>query len=279
MNETVAYIRGALGALYPAGEVNTLIRRIIEYVCRMPLAQQLLCKDTQLSQTEKERIHIIVRRLEKMEPLQYVFGETVFCGLTLEVNPSVLIPRPETEELVELIRQTETDRCLKIMDTGTGSGCIAIALAHYLPEAEVYAVDISESALATARSNAVRNGVSINFIHADILRTTLPELPPLDVIVANPPYVRESEKKDMQANVLDYEPPIALFVPDDDPLLFYRRIAAVGRERLKPDGRLFLEVNEAFGAATVSLLHETGYRNIELIRDLSNKERIIKAVI
>ncbi|MDR0756620.1 MAG: peptide chain release factor N(5)-glutamine methyltransferase [Tannerella sp.] len=311
MNETVIYMRKALAPLYPAEEINSLVRRIIAHVCLMPLHQQLLCKDTQFSRTEKVRIHAIIQRLEKAEPVQYVLGETEFYGLTFEVNPSVLIPRPETEELVELILRTPgctqgenpnsgesdfdgrepcvrrhshsaqgaTGKGLKILDVGTGSGCIAIALARHLKEAEIHAIDISGKALETARRNALRHGVNVRFAQADVLREMPSSLPPFDVIVSNPPYVRECEKVGMYANVLDFEPHVALFVPDDDPLLFYRQIASAGIEKLTPGGRLFFEINEACGAAVVKMLYEKGYRDVELIRDMSGKERMTRAKI
>jgi release factor glutamine methyltransferase len=277
MNETVTYIRNMLGKLYPAEEINSLVRRIVEHVCQMPLHQQLLCKDKQLSRTEKERIRAIVQRLESAEPMQYILGEVEFYGLTLEVNPSVLIPRPETEELVDLMLQSLTGKGLKILDIGTGSGCIALALARHLEAAEVYAVDISEGALVTAKRNAQRNGAVVHFVQTDILREMPSSFPPFDVIVSNPPYICESEKKGMHANVLDFEPHEALFVPDDDPLLFYRRIASVGIEKLTPNGWLFFEINAAFGKVTVEMLREKGYRDVESVHDLSNKERMIKA--
>ncbi|MDR2120260.1 MAG: peptide chain release factor N(5)-glutamine methyltransferase [Tannerella sp.] len=278
MNETVTYMRKTLGNLYSAEEVNSLVRRIVEHVCLMPLHRQLADKDRQFLQTEKARIRAIVQRLEKAEPVQYVFGETEFYNLTFEVNPSVLIPRPETEELVDfIVRTLKKSNGLKILDIGTGSGCIAVALARYLKDAEVYALDISGDALETAARNARRHGVGVRFIRADILREMPSSLPPLDVIVANPPYVRECEKHGMHANVLAFEPHEALFVPDDDPLLFYRRIASAGIERLRPDGRLFFEINEACGDIVVEMLREKGYRDVEIVRDLSGKERIICA--
>lgn len=283
MNETVTYIRDTLDCLYPVEEINSLVRRVVEHVCHMPLHQQLLRKDTQLSQTEKERIRAIVQRLVTAEPVQYVLGETTFCGLTFEVDSSVLIPRPETEELMEVVIRTLSDsrlniRELKIWDVGTGSGCIAIALARYLPEAEVYASDISGRALETAKCNARRNGVAVRFVEADILRETPSSLPSFDVIVSNPPYICVSEKSGMHANVLDFEPHEALFVPDGDPLLFYRRIASAGVDKLTPGGWLFFEINEACGEIVVDMLCRKGYRDVKLIRDLSNKERMIKAI-
>ena len=277
MKETITYIHNALVNLYPADEISNFARRIVEHVCQMSLRQQLVCKDKQLSQTEKEHIRAMVQRLEKSEPLQYILGKTEFYGLTLEVNPDVLIPRPETEELVELSLQKIKGKQVKILDVGTGSGCIAIVLAHRLKNAEVYAIDLSENALETAKRNARLNNVSIRFERVDILHETLPFATAFDVLISNPPYVRESEKSEMLPSVLNFEPHQALFVPDDDPLLFYRRIALLGNEKLSSGGWLFFEINTAFAADMIGLLRRQSYRNAEIICDLSNKERIIAA--
>jgi release factor glutamine methyltransferase len=278
MNETITYIQDTLKSLYPAEEIRSLTRWIMEKVCGFLPYQQILHKDMQLSRTEKEHIRRIVQRLGKSEPVQYVFGETEFYGLAFEVNPSVLIPRPETEELVGHILRACTAPGLHVLDIGTGSGCIAVALARHLREAEVTAVDISEAALATAQRNARRNGVAIRFEKADILTITESPLPSFDLIASNPPYVTESEKAAMERNVLDYEPHQALFVPGRDPLLFYRRIAAFGMEKLAEDGALFLEINAAYGSMTVDMLREKGFRQVELLRDMSGKNRFIKAM-
>jgi release factor glutamine methyltransferase len=277
MKETITYIRNALVNLYPANEINNFAHRMVEHVCQMPLPQQLVCKDKQLSQTEQKHIRAMVQRLEKSEPLQYILGKTEFYRLTLEVNPDVLIPRPETEELVELALQKIKGKRIKIMDIGTGCGCIAIALAHKLKDAEVYAIDLSENALETAKRNARRNNVSIHFEQVDILREKWPFAITFDVLISNPPYVCESEKSEMLPCVLNFEPHRALFVPDDDPLLFYRRIALLGNEKLSSGGWLFFEINAAFAADIIELLRRQNYRKAEIICDLSNRERIIAA--
>jgi release factor glutamine methyltransferase len=277
MNETVAYMKDSLKSLYPPEEVRSLVRWIIEEVCGLSPGQQLLHKDTQLSVTEKERIRGIVQRLEKSEPVQYILGETTFYGLPFEVNPSVLIPRPETEELVAHILRTQTAPGRRVLDIGTGSGCIAVTLAKYLPEADVFALDISEAALATADRNARRNGVSVRFRQADMLSASAEAFPSFDLIVSNPPYVKESEKAGMHPNVLAYEPHPALFVPDDDPLLFYRRIAAFALEKLTENGTLYVEINASCGESAVNLLRGKGFRTVELLRDLSGKDRFLIA--
>ncbi|MDR3268915.1 MAG: peptide chain release factor N(5)-glutamine methyltransferase [Tannerella sp.] len=277
MNESAAYIRDSLKSLYPPEEIRSFSRRIMECVCGLSPVQQILRKDKQLSHTEKERIREIVQRLGKSEPIQYVLGETSFYGLVFEVNPSVLIPRPETEELVDHMLRTPTPAGMRVLDVGTGSGCIAVALAKRLTGATVFAVDISDAALETAKRNALRNGVSVQFMQADILSEPASSFPVFDRIVSNPPYVKESEKAGMHPNVLNYEPHQALFVPDDDPLLFYRRIATLAREKLTDNGSLFLEINAACGAIVVEMLHEKAFREIELMCDLSGKDRFVKA--
>ncbi|MDR2139788.1 MAG: peptide chain release factor N(5)-glutamine methyltransferase [Tannerella sp.] len=279
MNETTAYIRDSLQTLYPPEEIRSLTRRVIEYVCGLPLHEQMLRKDTQLSCAEKRRIREVVQRLEQSEPIQYIMGEVSFGGLSFEVNPSVLIPRPETEEWVEYLLQTETASGLRVLDIGTGSGCLAITLAKRLAGAKVTAIDISTEALATAERNALRNRVSVTFRQADMLAEPASAFPTFDLIVSNPPYVRHSEKAAMARNVLDYEPHQALFVPDGDPLLFHRRIAALARERLAENGALYVEINAACGELTTGMLREKGFHPVTLMRDMSGKDRFVTAHI
>lgn len=280
MTETVAYINDSLKDLYPKSEIGSFTRLIMERVCNLQPHNLMFCKDKKLSGSEKERIQEIVMQLQNSVPIQYALGIADFYGLEFEVNPSVLIPRPETEELVELIIKDSEDKEVKILDIGTGSGCIAIALGKYLKKSEVIAVDVSVTALDTARKNAKRAGVPVTFIHTDILSSEKSDMdiPFLfDIIVSNPPYVKESEKITMERNVLDYEPHLALFVSDNDPLLFYRHIAQLGKNKLKREGYLYFEINAQCGILTSDMLQEEGYRNIELIQDLSGNDRIIKA--
>lgn len=277
MNETAAYIRKSLQTLYPPQEVRSLTCRVIEYVCGLPLHEQILRKDRQLSSAEKKRIREVVQRLERWEPMQYITGEVFFGGLSFEVNPSTLIPRPETEEWVACLLRAETASGLRVLDIGTGSGCLAVTLAKRLAGAAVMAIDISAEALATAQRNALRNRVSVSFRQADILAEPASAFPIFDLIVSNPPYVKECEKATMARNVLDYEPHQALFVPDDDPLLFHRRIAGLARERLAENGTLYLEINAACGALTVNMLREKGFYPVTLMQDLSGKDRLVIA--
>lgn len=280
MTETVSYIKDSLKETYPPGEITGFTRLIMEHVCGLQPHRLLMCKGKELSGIEKERVREIVFRLKKSEPIQYILGETTFYGLPFLVNPSVLIPRPETEELADLIVKQYSGRKIRLLDIGTGSGCIAVSLAKHLPDSEVTAIDISEKALETARLNAEKNNVTISFLQTDILDRNKAETVihgDFDLIVSNPPYVLESEKASMQENVLLYEPATALYVPDNDPLLFYRAIAGFASDRLKAGGSIYLEINARYGKQLIELLAENGYKNIELLPDLSGKDRIIKA--
>lgn len=279
MQETINFIRKSLQEQYPPEEIKSLTRWILEEVCNLSPQQQILYKDTQFSCAKKEHIQTIVQRLHKMEPLQYIFGKCDFYGLHFNVDTSVLIPRPETEELVSHIIQSETAPKLNILDIGTGSGCIAITLAKYL-NADVDAVDISEKALSVAQKNAQQNKTAVHFQKVDILSNDISKnytKQSFDIIVSNPPYVKDCEKATMLDNVLCYEPHQALFVPDNDPLLFYRRIADIGLLLLKKGGRLYFEINASCGAIMSDMLKEKAYQNIRLIQDLNNKDRFIKA--
>ncbi len=280
MTETLAYIKESLKDLYPPSEISSLVRLIMERVSNIQPHHFLFCKDKILPEAEKNRIHEIVERLKEMEPIQYILGTADFYSLQFEVNPSVLIPRPETEELVEQVIIDNEGKKIKILDIGTGSGCIAVTLRKHLKQASIIATDISTEALDTARRNAKRNNATITFIQTDILNPEKAEMDIpfiLDVIVSNPPYIKEEEKIDMERNVLDYEPHIALFVPDNDPLLYYWHIAHFGKKKLRRNGRLYFEINAAYGSMVVEMLEEEGYKDIELIQDLSGKDRIVKA--
>ena len=259
MTETIAYIKESLRDLYPSSEVSSLVRLIMERVCNIQPHHFLFCKDKELPESEKSRIHDIVERLKQMEPIQYILGTADFYSLQFEVDPSVLIPRPETEELVEQVILDNADQKIKILDIGTGSGCIAVTLRKHLKKASVIATDISAEALATARRNAKRNNTTVTFIQTDILDPEKAEMDIpfiLDVIVSNPPYIKEEEKKDMERNVLDYEPHLALFVPDNDPLLYYWHIAHFGKKKLRRNGHLYFEINAACGNMVVEMLEE-----------------------
>ena len=227
---------------------------------------------------QEERLDAVLTRLQAMEPIQYILGECEFHGLSFCVNPSVLIPRPETEELVEWIISDHSGQSGNLLDIGTGSGCIAVTAGKFLNSFSVSAIDLSESALAVAKKNAEKHRCCVQFMQADILKPDEIDFDnAFDVIVSNPPYVCEREKGRMSQNVLGYEPHLALFVPDDDPLLFYRAIALFGKRRLKAEGRLYLEINETLGKECVTLLHSLGYDDITLRKDLFGRERMIRA--
>lgn len=282
MTETFRQIEHELQELYAPGEIRSFIRILCEHVCGIPYHRLLLDKDKQLSANEKQAIRRIVERLKQSEPIQYILGEVPFYDLSFTVAPGVLIPRPETEELIDYIIRSRSARKTggtRILDIGTGSGCIAVTLARHLPGAEVWAADISEVALDIARRNAVKNGVSVRFCQADVLQQPCADTFPgmYDLVVSNPPYVTDSEKKGMQKNVLGYEPSLALFVPDADPLLFYKAISRLGKQKIRAGGFLYFEINARFGKETADLLEKDGYREVRLMKDLYGNDRIIEA--
>ncbi len=224
----------------------------------------------------------VLVELKKHKPIQYILGETEFYGLPFLVNDNVLIPRPETEELVELIisnsLKIQQSKNLTILDIGTGSGCIPIVLKKNLPNAVVYAIDISEKALATAQKNAELNNVEVYFMLKDILETEDLEQQ-FDIIVSNPPYVRNLEKAEINPNVLEYEPHLALFVEDNDALLFYRKITDLAKKNLNPNGQLYFEINQYLGKETVALVESFGFKNVTLIKDIYGNDRMISAAL
>ncbi|MBI4931899.1 MAG: peptide chain release factor N(5)-glutamine methyltransferase [Bacteroidetes bacterium] len=232
-----------------------------------------------LGAKETERFKTILSQLKNHKPIQYILGHTEFYGLKIRVNKHVLIPRPETEELVEEIIENTDDKKLElnILDIGTGSGCIAIALKKNLPESTVSAIDISDEALLVAKENSILNHTLINFLQADILgvnNTSTHQLNNFDIIVSNPPYIRISEKEKMSNNVLGYEPHLALFVNDNDPLIFYTAIVDFALQNLSPDGKLYFEINEALGGEVKKLLEGKGFKNVKVKKDMSGKDRL-----
>jgi release factor glutamine methyltransferase len=235
-------------------------------------------RDTVTLTDEKERqLADAIKRLKENEPLQYILGEAEFCGLRLRVNPSVLIPRPETGELVRLIATENKNSHPRILDIGTGSGCIAITLAKELPQSKVSAWDISEEALIVAKENSIICGTKIDLAQRDILTYAPAEADKFDIIVSNPPYIKEKEKSLMESNVLDWEPSLALFVPDDNPLLFYRTIAEKAKTMLTPGGQLYFEINREHGTDTCTMLTELGYTDIHLHKDFAGNDRMVSA--
>lgn len=267
--------------LYDVMEAESFFYLILEEKHQMKRIDLALNPDFVLSEKEIQEWNLILEALKKEIPIQYLLGTTEFFGLPFKVNENVLIPRPETEELVEWIIQDskmEGFKDLKILDIGTGSGCIAITLAKNIPNAKVYAVDVSSGALKTAKENAAINQVEVVFLEKDILETNDLEMQ-FDVIVSNPPYVRNLEKEEIKKNVLDNEPHLALFVEDDDALIFYRKIAGLAAGYLNQNGRLYFEINQYLGEEMIELLHNKGFQDIELRKDIYDNDRMTKAVL
>lgn len=283
------------------GEASAIAFLLLDKVADMDKMHALMGDDSE----KHEELISMAHRIAKGEPVQYVIGEADFCGLTFHVEPGVLIPRPETEEMVsaphppkgaaiQMVCDEKNKKSWSILDIGTGSGCIAISLAKKYPEAYVEAWDISDDALRIAKGNAEKNGVDVTFRKVDVLSFDINDCPddrkaPLlqrgcrpeglvfSLIVSNPPYICNKEKADMERNVLDYEPHIALFVPDDDPLLFYRKIATLGKHLLKVDGALYFEINREYGHDVIQLLMQLGYSNVQLHKDQFDNDRFVSA--
>ncbi len=265
---------------YPEGEVVSFFNILAEEYLGMSRLELALKPHKEISVEIREKFENALQRLKDHEPIQHIVGETAFFGLTFKVNRHVLIPRPETEELVAWILEAvseEKQKEINILDIGTGSGCIAISLAKNLPQAKVSAIDVSPEALKMAKSNAFLNGEKINFFQQDILE--MKELQErYDVIVSNPPYVRELEKKEMQKNVLDHEPAAALYVKDEDPLIFYRKITSLAQKSLNPGGFLFFEINQYLSAETESILKAENF-TASLKKDIFGKDRMLRGIL
>jgi release factor glutamine methyltransferase len=282
VQEVSAVFRKELSVLYDINEIDSLYRIVLAEITGASSARIKAFPELEISAEQSEKINNILSRLKTGEPVQYILGHTEFYGLPFKVNPSVLIPRPETEELVDWIISSVGSSQLAAgnsLDIGTGSGCIAISLKKILANAEVSAIDISAEALKTAKENADLNDVTINFIKEDILNLTnqSPITDNYSLIISNPPYVTLEDKKKMHANVTDFEPHNALFVPENDPLIFYKAIADFAIEHLEESGLLFFEINESYGEEIVELLESKSFNNIELRKDMSRKSRMIKA--
>lgn len=285
IKEYRAHFIQELTPLYDAGEAESFFYLILEKKQQMKRIDLALHPDLVFSAAEIVVWDEILEPLKQEIPIQYLLGKTSFYGLDFSVNKHVLIPRPETEELVDWMlsnhRKTQQSNNLKILDIGTGSGCIAISLAKNLPNATVFAIDVSEKALATAKKNAANNAVSVNFIHQNILDVVILSAveginEQFDVIVSNPPYVRNLEKEEIKKNVLDNEPHLALFVEDDDALIFYKKIAELAQKNLAENGLLYFEINQYLGAAMIDLLEQMHFKNIELRKDIYGNDRMIK---
>ena len=270
-----------LTSIYDEREGKSMMHQLIFHYFNYDKIDFVKSPDIRLSESELLKLHFAVKELLQNKPLQYIIGETNFMGLNLKVNEHVLIPRPETEELVQLVCRREKIELMqsRILDIGCGSGCISIVLKKYFNQATVYGLDISENALIMARENASINNTPVNFVLSNILdKKTWNEFGEFNMVISNPPYIQESEKELMNKNVLEFEPWEALFVSDSDPLLFYREIALFSKIHLAKNGVLYFEINEAFGGETKEMLVEMNFNSIEVIQDLNGKDRFIRAL-
>lgn len=279
MEQSIRLIQDSLQEIYSPGEVKALTRIIFEEVCQYTLTDILLHKNSILSASKRQKIETIVQRLQQNEPIQYIIGHTDFYGINIHVAPGVLIPRPETEELIGYILKENSGSNGFILDIGTGSGCIALALAQNLPDAQVEGWDISPEALKVATGNALKTKTEVAFSRKDILSLDPSAISRrYELIVSNPPYICEREKEEMEKNVLHHEPHLALFVSDSDPLLFYRKIGEAGKTLLSSGGKLYFEINALLWKETIELLKNLGYQNIRVMNDISGKHRFISAI-
>lgn len=276
MKQLAKRINEALSPHYTQGEVGALARILATELLGISQTTYYLKDDVTLMPADEVRLADALTRLQKAEPIQYILGYSDFCDLRFKVTPAVLIPRPETSELVHRIVQ-EAGNAKSILDIGTGSGCIAVSLAKLLPHTNVTAWDISPAAIKVAQENSHANGCNVQFEQRDILTYT-PATDRFDIIVSNPPYIKEAEKAAMENNVLLWEPHIALFVPDDAPLLFYRAIAAKALTMLTRGGRLYFEINREHGAEVIAMLQQMGYHDTILLKDFADNDRMIRAV-
>jgi release factor glutamine methyltransferase len=284
------YFNETLKTIYPITEIDSFFFLLLEEYLGFRRVDIVLKSDFKITQETLNLLQSATKQLEQEVPLQYIIGKTEFYGLPFVVNKHVLIPRPETEELVAWVvsessrfktfntstKQTTDKKQLKILDIGTGSGCIPISLKKQLPFAKISAIDISEEALSVAKKNAVLNNVDIHFILQDILKTVALDQH-YDIIISNPPYVRELEKKELKNNVLKNEPHVALFVENDNPLIFYAKIAELAKNYLNKNGLLFFEINQYLGTETIDLVNKKGLKNIQLKKDMFGNDRIIVA--
>ena len=274
LSEFKSFFESELDSIYPKTEIQSFYRLAIQHYLNLSRIDAAMNPGLLISVEDLKKLTACLKDLKFEKPIQYILGSTEFFGLTFEVNESVLIPRPETEELVAWILENTKDN-FKVLDIGTGSGCIPISIAKNTT-AQVNAIDVSNEALNVAIKNAALNEVEVNFIHQDILKTDSLEKQ-YNIIVSNPPYVLNAEKEQMKPNVLEFEPHLALFVENNDPLIFYKKIAQLSSLALKPEGFLFFEINQAYGSEVVELLKKLNLKNIELRKDIFGADRMVKA--
>lgn len=277
IKEFFSYIESELKSIYPKIETESMAYIILEEIAQFSRIDIQLDFNRTLSEEIENKSKDVVNQLKTKAPLQYILGVTEFYDLRFRVDENVLIPRQETEELVDWIIKDNKESDLKLLDIGTGSGCIAISLAKNLSNSKVTALDFSPKALEKAKGNAAINQIKVDFILWDILeKKVFPDNEKFDIIVSNPPYVRELEKQEMQNNVLDFEPHSALFVSNENPLIFYKTIAEFAKKHLKENGKLYFEINEYLGKETVEMLEELGFENTELRKDINERDRMIR---
>jgi len=278
MKQIFEQARILLHDLYHEKEIDALVKQLLQKVCNQSRTDILMYKNRDLLLENREEVIQILHRLKNGEPIQYILGETEFFGLTFRVSPSVLIPRPETEELVEKIIRENERPGISVLDIGTGSGCIAISLAKNLSDAKVEAWDVSTDALSIAHQNNDANKTNVEFREIDVLNICTGHIANrFDIIVSNPPYVCEEESSSIHINVMNNEPHLALFVPNENPLIFYRKIAELGRDLLNKEGKIYFEINERFGQITAEMMQQVGYSEVEVVKDIFGKDRIVKA--
>lgn len=268
-------LANTLNGFYPKSEAQAIAYAMVEHLTGWDRTYLMTHPEAEPTETQTTQLNVAIERLQRFEPIQYIIGTTTFCGLTFHTDHRALIPRPETEELVAWCMESPAQR---ILDIGTGTGCIAISLAHQLPNAEVTAFDLMTDALSLAKENALLNNVSVDFVEQDILHPTWTPCQPFDLIVSNPPYIAESEQSEMDHNVLDHEPHTALFVPDNDPLVFYRAIANYAQQHLVSGGRLLVEINQQLSNETAKLLEAHGFQDVTIRNDINDNPRMIRAV-
>ncbi|HEU4861433.1 MAG TPA: peptide chain release factor N(5)-glutamine methyltransferase [Chitinophagaceae bacterium] len=287
LTEARTVLTKELKTIYNNDELKNIVDLVLEHITSMSRSEQVKSKLAYLTCTQLETIDSITERLRSNEPVQYVLGEAWFGGMKFKVNKNVLIPRPETEELVDwVIEESQKsnpdsyrDKSQKILDVGTGSGCIPITLKKKLPDAVISAIEVCSEALFVATENAIEHNADVDFVVLDFLdEEKWQALGQFDIIVSNPPYVKQSETPTMHERVLNFEPRLALFVPDNDALLFYRKLSDFSLKHLEPGGRLFVEINEALGEMVANLFRSAGFVNVELKKDMQGKDRMVMAL-
>jgi len=279
IKKTILYLKSELNGFYPISDINSFIYLIFNHLFNYSKTDLFLKQNTILPTNRINEINHIVSELKSFKPIQYILGVTEFYNLNFKIKPGVLIPRPETEELVQWVLSDHKNGIYRILDIGSGSGCISISLAKNMNGSTVFAADISEDALSLTKENSKLNNVDLQIFYLDIMRSNDQFKEKFDIIISNPPYVTEKEKELMHKNVLDFEPHKALFVPDNDPLLFYRNIAQFALTHLNKNGKVYFEINEQFGKNITEMLEKFEFHEIQIKKDINGKDRMIKCLM